>query len=69
MCMLESDAKQMIQQKTAEIHSLIDYINSKDDLKKYEDIIYGINLQEIQTNHNRTMTSKVRLIRTEIGTL
>ena len=42
-CVLESDAKQMLEQNIVEIHSLLDYIASKDDQKIYEDIIYEIN--------------------------
>lgn len=46
-CVLESDAKQMIKQNIAEIHTLIDYITNKDKLKVYDDTIYEIN-QKIQ---------------------
>ena len=67
LCVLESDAKQMVEQKTAELHTLIDYINSKDDLKKYEDIIYDIN-QKIQ-QFTAEYDLKIRMIKTEIGTV
>ena len=45
-CVLESDAKNMLEQNIAENHTLIDYIASKDELKIHEDVIYEIN-QEI----------------------
>ena len=46
-CVSESDAKKMIENNTAETHTLIDYILGKDQLKVYEDKIYDVN-QEIQ---------------------
>ena len=67
LCVLESDAKEMVEQKTVELHTLIDYINSKDDLKKYEDIIYDIN-QKIQ-QFTAEYDLKIRMIKTEIGTV
>jgi len=45
-CVLESVAKEMISNNTAENHTLIDYILNKDKLKAYGDIIYQVN-QEI----------------------
>ena len=45
-CVLESAAKEMISNNTAENHTLIDYILNKDKLKAYGDIIYQVN-QEI----------------------
>ena len=67
LCVLESDAKQMVEQKIAEIHTLIDYIHSKDELKKYEDAIYDIN-QEIK-QFTEEYDLKVRMAKTEIGTM
>ncbi len=46
-CVLESDAKQMIEQNIAENHALIDYVTNKDKLKVYDNTIYEIN-QKIQ---------------------
>ena len=66
-CVLESEAKRMLAQKTVEIHTLIDYINNKDDLKEYEDIIYEINQNIQQVTEEYDL--KVRMIKTEIGTL
>ena len=67
ICVLDADVKSMLAQKIIEIHTLIDYIHSKDDLKKYEDTIYEINqeIQQITDDYDL----KVRTINTEIGTL
>ncbi len=46
-CVSELDANEMIENNTAETHTLIDYILSKDKLKVYEDKIYDVN-QDIQ---------------------
>lgn len=46
-CVSESNAKDMIENKTAENHTLIDYILGKDKTKIYEDKIYEIN-QEVK---------------------
>ena len=66
-CVLDADAKRMLAQKIVEIHTLIDYINSKDDLKKYDDTIYDINqeIQQITDDYDL----KIKMIKTEIGTL
>ena len=45
-CVFESNAKEMIKNNSAEVHSLIDYILSKDKQKIEDDLIYEIN-QEI----------------------
>jgi len=45
-CVLESDAKEMIKNGTAEDHTLVDYILNKDKQKVHEDTVYQIN-QEI----------------------
>ena len=66
-CVLEYDAKQMLAQKTVEIHTLVDYIDSKDVLKKYEDTIYEINQEILQITEN--YDNQVRMIKTEIGTV
>jgi hypothetical protein len=49
-CVLESVAKEMLDNKTAEIHTLIDYIFNKDKLKVYEDTIYQINQEILRIN-------------------
>ena len=66
-CVLDADAKRMLAQKIVEIHTLIDYINSKDDLKKYDDTIYDLNqeIQQITDDYDL----KIKMIKTEIGTL
>ena len=66
-CVFDADAKRMLAQKIVEIHTLIDYINSKDDLKKYDDTIYDINqeIQQITDDYDL----KIKMIKTEIGTL
>ena len=52
-CVSESDAKKMIENNTAETHTLIDYILGKDKLKVYEDKIYEVNqdIQEIREEY------------------
>ncbi|NOJ32737.1 MAG: hypothetical protein DA329_11425, partial [Candidatus Nitrosocosmicus sp.] len=57
-CVLESDAKEMIQNNIAENHTLIDYIASKDKLKVHEDIIYGINQGVIEINQEFDLKKK-----------
>lgn len=52
-CVSELDAKKMIEDETAETHTLIDYILGKDKLKVYEDKIYDVNqkIQEIRVKY------------------
>jgi len=57
-CVLEFDAKQMIEQNIAENHTLIDYIASKDDQKAYEDIIYEINQKILEINEEFDVKNK-----------
>ncbi|GKS67276.1 hypothetical protein YTPLAS73_08230 [Nitrosarchaeum sp.] len=57
-CVSESDAKEMIQNNTAENHTLIDYIISKDKLKEHEDIIYGINQRILEINQEYDLKKK-----------
>ena len=64
-CVLEEDAKRMVDQNIAEIHSLTEYIESKDKLKEYEDIIYEIN-QEVRLI-TEEYDLKRQLIKTDIG--
>ena len=47
-CVLESDAKEMIEGRTAENHTLIDYILNKDKLKTRSDATYQINKEIIE---------------------
>jgi hypothetical protein len=57
-CVSESDAKEMMQNNTAENHTLIDYIASKDKLKVREDIIYGINQGVLEINQEYDLKKK-----------
>ena len=57
-CVLESDARQMLEQNIAENHTLIDYIASKDDQKAYEDIVYGINQKILEINKEFDIKNK-----------
>ena len=52
-CVSDISAKEMIENNTAETHTLIDYILGKDDLKVYEDKIYDVNqdIQEIREKY------------------
>ena len=64
-CVSESDAKEMIENNTAETHTLIDYILGKDKLKVYEDKIYDVNqdIQEIRETYeikNKTLESEYK---------
>lgn len=62
-CVLEAVAKEMMNNNTAENHTLIDFILNKDKLKVYEDTIYQAN-QEIlriydeHENKKKTQESK-----------
>ena len=53
-CVLESIAKDMIEQNIVEDHTLFDYISNKDILKIHEDTIFEINqkIKSIENNHN-----------------
>ncbi len=62
-CVSESDAKEMIKNNTAENHTLIDYIASKDKLKVREDIIYEINQGILQINQEYDLKKKIAEIR------
>lgn len=66
-CVLDSEAKKLLAQRIVAIHTLIDYINSKDDLKKYEDTIYDINQEIMKITEDYDL--KVKMIKTEIDTL
>ncbi len=57
-CVLESDAKEMIEQNIAENHTLVDYITSKDKLKIYQDIIYEINQEILRINEEYDIKNK-----------
>ena len=62
-CVLNSDAIQMIDQSIAEDHTLVDYIENKDDQRKYLDIIYDVNqkISEIEKEFdakNKELESK-----------
>jgi hypothetical protein len=62
-CVLESVAKEMISNETAENHTLVEYILNKDKLKVYEDTIYQVNQEvlRIYDEHNikkKTQESK-----------
>ena len=57
-CVSESDAKEMIENNTAENHTLIDYIASKDKLKVHEDIIYEINQEILEINQEYDLKKK-----------
>ena len=52
-CVSDSNAKEMIENNTAETHTLIDYILGKDKLKVYEDEIYDVNqsIQEVREKY------------------
>ena len=58
-CVLENNAKQMLDQNIAQNHTLIEYIANKDDQKIYEDVIYDINqkITEINKEFNTQKTS------------
>ena len=58
MCVSESDAKEMIENNTAESHTLIDYIASKDQLKVHEDMIYEINQEILGINQEYDLKKK-----------
>ena len=62
-CVLESIAKEMIINNTAENHTLIDFILNKDKLKVYEDSIYQVNQEVLRIydeheNKKKTQESK-----------
>ena len=67
LCVLDADAKSMLAQKIVEVHTLIDYIDSKDDLKKYDDAIYEINQEIRQITEDYDL--KVRMMKTDTGAL
>ena len=49
-CVLESVAKEMINDNTAEIHTLTEYILNKDKQKTTDDVIFEINQKILQIN-------------------
>ena len=57
-CVLESVAKEMIDNNTAENHTLIDYILNNDKLKVYEDKIYQINQEILRINEENDIKKK-----------
>jgi hypothetical protein len=58
-CVLESDAKEMIENNTAENHTLIDYILNKDKLKVHEDVIYKINQEVLEISQEYSLKKKI----------
>ena len=58
-CVLESVAKEMIGNNTAEIHTLTEYILNKDKQKVTEDIIYEINQKILRINEEYDIKKKV----------
>jgi len=59
-CVLESNAKEMMENNYAEVHTLIDYILNKDKQKIEDDTIYDIN-QEIINIKEEFEVKKKRL--------
>ena len=64
-CVSDISAKEMIENNTAETHTLIDYILGKDELKVYEDKIYDVNqdIQEIREKYeikNKNLESEYK---------
>ncbi|MDH3311698.1 MAG: hypothetical protein OEM28_00955 [Nitrosopumilus sp.] len=57
-CVLESDAKEMIENNTAENHTLIDYILNKDKLKVHKDEVYQINQEILGINQEYDLKKK-----------
>ena len=58
-CVLESVAKEMISNNTAEIHTLTEYILNKDKQKVTEDIVYEINQKILRINEEYDIKKKV----------
>ena len=59
LCVLESDAKNLMEQNIVENHTFIDYITSKDDLKIHEDTIYEINQKISKINEKYDLKHNV----------
>jgi len=57
-CVLESVAKEMIENNTAEIHTITEYILNKDKQKITEDIIYEINQEILRINEEYDVKKK-----------
>lgn len=57
-CVSELTAQEMIENNTAENHTLIDYIASKDKLKVHEDIIYKINQEILEITYEYDLKKK-----------
>ncbi len=58
-CVLESIAKEMIGDNTAEIHTLTEYVLNKDKQKSTDDIIYEINEKILQINKEYDLKQKI----------
>jgi len=58
-CVLESVAKEMIGNNTAEIHTLSEYILNKDTQKVTEDVIYEINQNILRINEEYDIQKKI----------
>jgi len=58
-CALESIAKEMIDNNTAEIHTLTEYVLNKDKQKSTDDIIYEINEKILQINKEYDLKQKI----------
>ncbi len=58
-CVLESIAKEMIDNNTAEIHTLTEYVLNKDKQKSTDDIIYEINEKILQINKEYDLKQKI----------
>ncbi len=58
-CVLDSVAKEMIGNNTAEIHTLTEYILNKDTQKITEDVIYEINQKILRINEEYDTKKKV----------
>ena len=57
-CVSELSAKEMLENNTAENHTLIDYIAGKDKLKVREDIVHRINQEILKINHEYDLKKK-----------
>lgn len=57
-CVSEADAKEMTDSRTAENHTLLDYIAGKDRLKEHEDVIYAINHEILKINDKYDLKKK-----------
>ena len=58
-CVLESIAKEMIDNNTAKIHTLTEYVLNKDKQKNTDDIIYEINQKILQINKEYDLKQKI----------